>query len=70
MTFQIIIRGKNNNRKFGRTRSEQEENMRKEWGSTMTDEQLDKCKFAERKIKEATGSNDNFIPGHKIDDVK
>lgn len=55
---------------FGKTRSEQEENMRKEWGQTMTDEQLDKLKYAERKIKEKTGSSKNFIRGQDIDRVK
>jgi len=55
---------------FGRTRSEQEENMREEWGGTMSDEQLDKLKYLERKIKEKTGQSKNFIPGHEIDRVK
>jgi hypothetical protein len=61
---------KNKQHKFGKTRSEQEENMRKEWGSTMTDEQLDKCKFAEKKIKVYNGSTKNFIPCHEIDNIK
>ncbi|KKK98554.1 hypothetical protein LCGC14_2641560, partial [marine sediment metagenome] len=52
----IIIKGKNSHDKFGKTRSEQEGNVRKEWGQTMTDEQLDKLKFAERKIKGRNGS--------------
>jgi hypothetical protein len=56
--------------KFGKTRSEQEENMRKEWGRTMTDEQLDKLKFMERKKKEQTGSTKNFATGIEIDKVK
>jgi hypothetical protein len=56
--------------KFGKTRSEQEENMRKEWGHTMTDEQLDKLKYIERKIKEKTGQEKNFIRGQDIDKVK
>ena len=55
---------------FGKTRSEHEENMRKEWGRTMTDEQLDKLKYMERKIKEKTGQTKNFIPGQDIDKVK
>ena len=55
---------------FGKTRSEQEKNMRKEWGSTMTDGQLDKLKYHERKIKEATGSKKNFVRGHIIDEVR
>jgi len=56
--------------KFGRTRSEQEENMRKEWGRTIEDEQLDKLKFLERKIKEATGQTKNFLRECDIDRVK
>lgn len=66
----IIIRGKDEHHKVGRTRSEQEENIRKEWGHTMTDEQLDKCKWLEKKIKDRTGQSKNFIPGHHIDRVK
>lgn len=62
----IIPRGD----KFGKTRSEHEENMRKEWGSTMTDEQLSKLKYMERKIKEKTGQSKNFIRGQDIDKVK
>jgi len=56
--------------KFGKTRSEQEENMRKEWGSTMTDEQLDKLKYVERKKKEKTGQSKNFIGLIDVDKVK
>lgn len=55
---------------FGKTRSEHEENMRKEWGHTMTDGQLDKLKYVERKLKERTGSDKNFIRGQDIDKVK
>ena len=58
------------NDSFGKTRSEHEENMRKEWGGTMTDEQLDKCKWIEKREKERNGSGKNFIPGHIIDRVK
>ena len=68
--FNIIIRGKDKQHKFGKTRSEQEGNMRKEWGQTMNDGQLDKLKYAERKIKERTGQKKNFIPGHHIDEVR
>jgi len=68
--MEIIIRGKDEQHKFGKTRSEHEENMRKEWGSTMTDEQLDKLKFLERKKKEYDGSTKNFFTGIDIDEVK
>ena len=66
--MEIIIKGKHDH--FGKTRSEQEKNMRKEWGSTMTDGQLDKLKYLERKIGESTGSRKNFIRGQDIDAVK
>lgn len=65
--MEIIIRGKHDH--FGKTRSEQEMNMRKEWGTTMTDEQFDKLKFLERKIKDKNGSKKNFITGIDIDKV-
>lgn len=64
----IIIKGKHDH--FGKTRSEQEKNMRKEWGSTMTDGQLDKLKYIERKIKDGTGNSKNFIRGQDIDAIK
>ena len=35
--------------KIGKTRSEQEENLRKEGMRSLTDEQLDKCKHLEKK---------------------
>ena len=66
--MHIIIRGKHDH--FGKTRSEQETNMRKEWGTTMTDEQLDKLKFVEKKVKDKTGLKKNFITGIDIDKVK
>lgn len=67
MTFHIIIRGKNDQHKLGKTRSEQEKNIRKEWGFTMSDEQLDKCEWLEKQRKDYDGSTKNFIPGHEID---
>lgn len=65
----IIIKGKNSHHKFGKTRSEQEENMRQEWGETMTDEQLDKLKFIEKRKKENDGSKKNFFTGIDIDKI-
>jgi len=67
MSLQIIIRGKSS---CGKTRSEQEENLRKEWGATMTDEQLDKLKFIERKQKEKIGAKKSFIRAVDIDKLK
>lgn len=48
MSFGIIIRDKAH--RFGKTRSEHEKNIRKEWKcKTLSDEQLDKCKYLEKK---------------------
>ena len=69
MAYTVIKRN-HKQQIFGKTRSEQEINIRKEWGSTMTGEQLDKLKFLERKYKTATGSAQNFIRGQDIDEVK
>jgi len=55
---------------LGKNRSEHEENLRKEWGPTITDEQLDKLKFAERKIRERTGLEKSFLRGQDIDEVR
>ena len=46
---------------------ESEKKRYKDLGFDLTDEQLDKLKFIERKHKERTGSDRNFIPGHEID---
>lgn len=66
--MEIIIRGKHDH--FGKTRSEQEANMRKEWGRTMTDEQLDKLKYFEKKAKEKTGSKKNFTTLIDVDKIR
>jgi hypothetical protein len=66
--MHIIIKGKHDH--VGKTRSEQEENLRKEWGSSITDEQLDKLKYMERKVKDSSGQKKNFIRGQDIDKVK
>ena len=66
--MEIIIKGRHDH--FGKTRSEHEKNLRKEWGSTMTDEQLDKLKYLERKIKDKSGQTKNFIRGQDIDRVR
>ena len=65
--MEIIIKGST---KIGRTRSEQEENMRKEWGPTINDEQLSKLKFVEKKAREANGSKDNFVNAHNLDRIE
>lgn len=64
----IIIKDKTS---MGKTRSEQETNIRKEgWGHTLTDEQLAKCKYLERLVREKTGLRKNFFKQHHIDEVK
>jgi len=63
----IIIKGKSS---LGKMRSEQEQNLRKEWGSTITDEQLDKIKHLERKAKDKFGSKPNFVSPIDADDLK
>lgn len=52
MTFQIIIRGKN---KYGKTRSEQESNLRKDGMKGMSEENWDKCQWVEKKYGFKTG---------------
>jgi len=61
----IIIRKPGN---FGKTRSEQEQNMRKEWGATMTDEQLSRLKFLEKKRKDRYGFTKQFIGLPDVED--
>ncbi|MCK4384657.1 MAG: hypothetical protein KAW52_00195 [candidate division Zixibacteria bacterium] len=63
----IIVKGKT---KIGKTRSEQEVNMRKEWGPTMNDKNLDKLKFLEKKAKKETGSSENFFPQTEVEKVE
>jgi hypothetical protein len=66
----IIIRNKERHHYFGRTRAEQETNLRKEWGPTITDEQFDKLKYLEKRIKEKTGSTKNFVTAPSLDELK
>ena len=57
--------------KMGKTRSEQEIQLRKEWGGTMSDEQLDNLKYLERKRKQVHGFTGSFFIGlEDVDDVK
>ncbi len=55
---------------FGRSRSEQEENLRKEGMASLTDEQLDKCKYLERKVEESVGAKKTYLKQYNIDKVK
>jgi len=60
MAFIHIKRDKNP--AFGKTRTEQNENLEKEgWGSSFaSEEQKEHCKFLEKKI------NENFITGGRV----
>lgn len=63
--MEIIIRGK---AKFGKSRSEHEENLKKEgWGGSLDEGQLDKCKFLEKKAKEKFGTKEIFPDQKQID---
>jgi hypothetical protein len=53
--------------RLGRGRAEIETNLQKEWGvSGLSDEQIDKCRYLEKK----TDLKDGFMPGKIIDRVR
>lgn len=55
----------------GETRSKVEEELRKEgWGSSLTEEQIDKCAFLERQAKKKLGGNHGILRTQNIDKVK
>lgn len=63
----LIITSKSRLKTMGRTRSEIETNLKKEWGSSsLTGEQIDKCKYLENKI----GLSKGMIDTGAIDRVK
>jgi hypothetical protein len=64
----IIRRGKPR----GRTRSREDEVMRKEWGTSSfrSEEAQDKCEYLERVLKETTGADNVQVPAKLIDVVK
>lgn len=65
---EIIIRW---NKKHGKSRSEIETNLRKEgWGSSITPEEIDKCAFLERKIKDKYGADNSHVRTTAINEVK
>ena len=65
---EIIIKWKS---KGYKTRSELEHILRnEEWGRSLTDEQLDKCEYAEKKLKEKTGMEKRIVTNELIDTVK
>ncbi len=63
--MEIIIRSKDKKYKQFAHRSGVEEALRKEWGTTgVTDEQLDRMKFLERK----SGMNHSSVKAHVVDE--
>lgn len=62
MAFVIL---KDRPYRLGKHRSEQELNLRKEGMATMTEEQMDKCKYLEKK----TGARRSLFDKREIDQV-
>lgn len=62
--MHIIVKGET---KVGRTRSQHEVQMRKEGMGTMSDEQLDRCQWLEKRGEKDHGSKDNFLPMDIVD---
>ena len=62
----MLIKTSKTRFKIGRTRAEQAENLRRVYGGSggMTDENLDKLKYAERKL-----GIKGFVPQAVIDDI-
>ena len=55
---------------FGKTRSEREKNLNSEGMYSLTEEQLDKCKYLEKKVEEKTGAKKTNLSHYHIDKVK
>lgn len=66
--MEIIIKDGPKAAEFGRTRSQQERNLRKEGMRTLSDGKLDRCEWLERQGERKYGSRDNFLPADLIDD--
>lgn len=62
MTLQIIIKGKNT---YGKTRAEQESNLRKDGLKGMSEEHHDKCKWVEKKH----GIKQGFVPSTDLEHI-
>jgi len=66
-TMEIIIRDKNKTYKQFSHRSAVEETLKKEWGTQgLSDEQIDKAKYIEKKL----GIDHSSVKAHIIDEVK
>lgn len=66
----LIITSKTNRKTLGRTRSEQEKNLNKDGWYSLSEEKLDKCKYAEKRARKELGSSENFMSQMVIDRVK
>lgn len=54
----------------GRTRSVVEKDLAKEgWGTGLTEEQIDKCEYLEREVKDKYGADKSFFKQHHVDEV-
>ncbi len=60
----VYIITKTGGSSYGRTRSEVEDNLRKDGMSSLSEEQQDKCKYLERKSKEEFGGKIFINQGH------
>ena len=66
--MDIIIR---KGKPKGRVRSDVEEKLGREgWGTGLTEEQIDKCKFLEREVKDKYGADKSFFKQHHVDKVE
>jgi hypothetical protein len=63
MTY-IIVR---NRTPYARSRSEMEENLRKDGKSSLTDEQLDRCRKIEHNVEEKFGMKGCMVDKAQID---
>lgn len=65
----IIIKDRKD--RLGKSRSEIEKNLAKEgWGTSLTEEQIDKSAFLERKVEEKLGLKKTHINATIIDQVE
>lgn len=63
----VYIIDRNRPHLLGKHRSEIEKNLRKEgWGKTLTDEQLDKCKYMEKKMKREQNVHKSFFDQRQL----
>lgn len=69
MAITIIVK---DSQPRGQTRTRIDRELRETWGSTsfQTEEDRDKCAFAERKLKERHGSDDNSVTAAVINRVR